>query len=348
MGCVRAAGLMLIGSAVACAGCEGSPPDLLEDTDPQVEVVDSAGVELVRNLDPAPRAARADLELVLRIGTREGRDEEQFHGITGVAEDGTGQILVIERGAQSVRIFDGSGRFVRRFGGAGEGPGEFQAISWLFVRGDTVHAADARWRSGAVFDTTGTLLFTYLQFGPEGSSLFPVAATDGGWVVQYDSLFFTGQNPGDGEQRMTRLYLIAAPDLERVAAAHADPAPVLRPIAGYAGPRTYNFRGLGGQRYYSTPFFEPSGSAAVDGRGRVYIAHGLPYLIDVYDVDGALIRRITRAHEPVPITNELVDAVLDRARSHYGVGGPGESPGTLHRFREEALTGPPSVSDAVG
>lgn len=104
-------------AGVFALGCTGA-----DETDGRhdVEVRDSAGVEVVRYLDPRVDAVPA--ELGLRIGVVDGREDEQFHAITGVATDAGGRIFVTDVGANAVRIFDRDGRFVRRIGGPGQGP----------------------------------------------------------------------------------------------------------------------------------------------------------------------------------------------------------------------------------
>jgi hypothetical protein len=169
-------------AGVFALGCTGA-----DETDGRhdVEVRDSAGVEVVRYLDPRVDAVPAELDL--RIGVVDGREDEQFHAITGVATDAGGRIFVTDVGANAVRIFDRDGRFVRRIGGPGQGPGEFELISSLTVRGDTVYAFDARRFMGALFDTTGMLLAAFRQVATDGSRFSVLAATPGGWVVRLGS-----------------------------------------------------------------------------------------------------------------------------------------------------------------
>lgn len=57
----------------------------------------------------------------------------------------------------------------------------------------------------------------------------------------------------------------------------------------------------------NSPLFEPQQAHAIDGRGNIYLAAGSSYRIDVHDADGVLRRRITRAHTPVPVTDELLE-----------------------------------------
>jgi hypothetical protein len=68
---------------------------------------------------------------------------EEFGRITGVIADGEGNVYVADASAPEVRVFDEQGKFVKRIGRRGSGPGEFvslQSIGWL---GDTLVVMDA-------------------------------------------------------------------------------------------------------------------------------------------------------------------------------------------------------------
>ena len=77
------------------------------------------------------------------LGVAEGEYEEMFGMIGDVAAMGDGTLLVLDSGANEVRVFDYGGSFLGLFGGPGEGPGEFRgSVDQLSVtnRGDRVFA----------------------------------------------------------------------------------------------------------------------------------------------------------------------------------------------------------------
>jgi hypothetical protein len=65
------------------------------------------------------------------------------------------------------------------------------------------------------------------------------------------------------------------------------------------------------------PLFEPRPIYAEDGRGRFYHVPGAGYAVDTWDFTGRLLRRLTRAHDPVPIDEALVQRYRDRVRAHW-------------------------------
>jgi len=93
----------------------------------------------------------------VRIGSVDDPDVG-FSRIRVVDVDRDGNIYVAESLDREIRVYDRSGVFLRRFGGNGEGPGEFQNLMWFGVVGDTVWALDPSQKRTTLFDRTGALL----------------------------------------------------------------------------------------------------------------------------------------------------------------------------------------------
>lgn len=89
--------------AVSCAGSDARTPPAVAGS---VEV------------DPTP---------VLTIG-REGDPAYEFTDIVAFGRLSNGRWYIVDRGSADVRFYDEQGVFVRRAGGRGEGPGEFQYL----------------------------------------------------------------------------------------------------------------------------------------------------------------------------------------------------------------------------
>lgn len=68
----------------------------------------------------------------LRIGVLDGDEEYMFGRIADVAVGKAGQIIVAEDGQKPlIRQYDASGKFERKIGGFGEGPGEYRSIGGI-------------------------------------------------------------------------------------------------------------------------------------------------------------------------------------------------------------------------
>jgi len=95
----------------------------------------------------------------LRLGDVDDPDLG-FSRIGSVDVDRDGQVFVFEMLDRQIRVYDADGRFVRRIGRQGEGPGEFQRVSRFGVAGDTLWTYDFGLRRLTLFDRTGTVLST--------------------------------------------------------------------------------------------------------------------------------------------------------------------------------------------
>jgi len=103
-------------------------------------VVDSSGVEVVTNRGEGWSAAEAwRLELDLQVGEPDG--PQAFGRINWVAPGPDDGMVVLDAQGHTVHVFDSGGAEVTRFGGEGQGPGEFArpaTVTWLAEGGFAV------------------------------------------------------------------------------------------------------------------------------------------------------------------------------------------------------------------
>jgi hypothetical protein len=113
--------------------------------------VDTLPNGAVRTISSAPtEAGQWSLERLLDIQPPEG-DSAELGDPQDLALGADGTVLVSESGSDAhVKVFDASGRFVRRIGRAGEGPGEFR-VAFLAVRGDTLLVQDPQVARASTF-----------------------------------------------------------------------------------------------------------------------------------------------------------------------------------------------------
>ena len=114
------AGILAISIPVLCAGCGQSGSEWAGS------ISRDAGVVVVKNpIEPKYGSEVFSLEEELSIGESEGSDEYMFQDVTGITVNGDGDIYVLDSEAKHVKVFDRHGQYLRTFGKAGEGPGEF-------------------------------------------------------------------------------------------------------------------------------------------------------------------------------------------------------------------------------
>ena len=106
----------------------------------------------------------------MSIGALDGPDEFTFGFISQMLPDASGGLYLFDGNAPALRYYDADGRFVRKVGGEGAGPGEYQdAVLGLAFRGDGRLAMwDARNGRLNVYNPDGS----YADAWPVASGLF--------------------------------------------------------------------------------------------------------------------------------------------------------------------------------
>ncbi|MFC1514042.1 6-bladed beta-propeller [candidate division KSB1 bacterium] len=108
----------------SCGGQESGQDNV--SIAPAVEVID--GVRHVHNFSPQwGNTPKVGLEFVRRIGGLDEQDEDRIMSkISDLALDMDGNIFILDTGSSRIQKFNAQGRFLRTFGGKGNGPGEFR------------------------------------------------------------------------------------------------------------------------------------------------------------------------------------------------------------------------------
>jgi hypothetical protein len=95
--------------------------------------------------DPGPEVWSLGPEPLLTIGRMDGDPAYVLSDVRDVGLFPDGRIVVADGGTQTLRLFDVDGAFLRRMGGAGQGPGEFAYLSGVGIAApDTILAYDSR------------------------------------------------------------------------------------------------------------------------------------------------------------------------------------------------------------
>ncbi len=115
---------------------------------PAQEVIELPGRD--RRIDP-------DFEEVYRVGVLDGESWEMFGELVELAFDARGNLYVFDRAPDlRVLVFDATGDFVREFGAAGEGPGEFnRPMSYAVLPDGTTIVGDMGHDAYQIFDASG-------------------------------------------------------------------------------------------------------------------------------------------------------------------------------------------------
>lgn len=235
----------------------------------------------------------------LAIGSVEGAEAFRFEDIASVRRGSDGSIVVADRGARQVRVFDAQGRHVRTAGRKGRGPGEFEGLSRLFLLpGDSLAAWDANQRRITVFAPGGALArvesLDLPGFGGSLDAVFP----DGSLVARPGIDPFQLDASGEGERRLQVVHMVRpAGETEWRA---LDGMPGLEEVV------VKHERGSG-----TNPVLFGRTHVAAAGRSRWYTGDTDRFEVTVRAPDGAPLRVLRRDHTPVPVSAS--DAARARA-----------------------------------
>ena len=260
----------------------------------------ASGELLVRNTDE-PLWDQADAwQLVeeLRLGSDANDEAPVFGDIISFDIDGQGRIFVLDFQAQEVSAFDPDGRFVRTIGSKGAGPGEFeQALAVDVSETGDILVMQMIKAQLSIFDPDGRYLRTE-SIGNPGVGLRPYE--DGfDFKGRYNAIVFSISERGESQvmarfdQSLAPLDTIAIPEspVEREAFTHvtADGRASIAARIPFQGSFVWRFAPTGNLWTLATRDYE---------------------LVELTP-RGETRRRVFRAHEPVPVTEEEMTEVSE-------------------------------------
>ena len=243
----------------------------------------------------------------LRIGSAEGDDAAAFGAVGAIAAGADGQIYVLDRQAQDVRVFDVNGTPIRTVGRKGGGPGEFQGADAVWVDDSTrVWVSDRRARRFSAFDSTGDLLGDYPRERPGFSPSFVGGGANGDlWDA------WPASGPGGSGQRMELLRFAAGAYRDTVT------------LPEFSPPQWQVVRRQGtSTMIFNLPVpFSATQLLAVDPRGAVWRAVSMEYRLTLFTAAGDSARVILREHRPFPVTARDRERATARYRRDFADAG---------------------------
>ena len=191
----------------------------------------------------------------------------------GLAIDSSDRVVVAERDAHRITVFDTDGSRLFSFGSRGDGPGELDAPSDVTIDiGDRIHVADSGNSRVAVFDSSGTHQF---DFGAPG--------TVAGQFDHPDGLFFDR-------------------DSDRVYVADTGNNRVQRFLQDGTLDTSWGSSGVVGAtgevRRDHTGFDRPTDVAVNPVTGEVYVADYGNHRLEVFDFSGTYIKTYPAVYRP--------------------------------------------------
>jgi hypothetical protein len=259
-----------------------------------------AGVEVIRSpAEPAVRVYSRRARERWRVGDDEENEKFLFGFLTDLALDKTGFVYLLDKQLSEVFVFTLGGKLVRRFGGAGEGPGEFQDPSSLFFtpsgRLCVVQPSAHRY---SLLSTTGEYL---------GELPVPVPSGVSHWALhsprcEAGMMFWQSVETRYTDGAMLQTMRVIRTDEEG------------NEICEFArAERSMDFAHPVIRDWETNPFLW-----CVDRTGRVYVNPGYEYEIEHWSPDGNLIHVTVRDFARQRRTSAEMEAIRD-----YYMGGGG-------------------------
>lgn len=308
----RAVFAVVLLSFVACSDTRVDGP--LSDG---VAVRDSAGIEIVENVNPAWSADETwhlGAEPAFVLEAYDGGDQHRLLDPASIDVDGRGRIIIADgnqAGWHGILVYDSLGEYLFQVGREGEGPGEFGQLWWAEAyRGDSLVGFDMARDRLSVFTPEGdfersvTTPQIVTPRGPEGSYGY----TGGSDAAYLDGSFLAyprgALDPDDS----------AGPAWYRHLLLRVDPDGAAWDTLG-----TFEIS----QQYWTGSTQEQLFFGAISVRAltedRLYFGRGERYEFGEYDAAGRLTRIVRRSHELEAVTPELqremVEWLLERVRS---------------------------------
>lgn len=276
-----------------------------DDAAPTVVERDSAGVSLFEHSNGALQDT-VPVEPVLTIG-REGDPAYEFHRITGIQILESGNLVVADGGASTIRFFGSDGQHIRTVGQRGEGPAEFGGLTDLWLgRADTIVAHDRGRRRLVYFDSSGVFLD-----GQDLSDAFPEPPADAPGFCTFPTIagrlssgevIIDGWNcpqfeGADGIRSIqTTLTVLGSKGARRIGTFRAGH---LFERGSAANPReSYVFMPIGA-------------SLDIAAGAKLYVSEGADYEIRVFDPDGRLSAIYRESSRPPLVSEDLAASFRD-------------------------------------
>ena len=265
----------------------------------------------VIELPAADRILDAEFEEVYRVGALTGEEWETFGRVRGLAFDPSGNLYVLDSQAARIVVVDPEGRFVRQFGRAGEGPGEFDADNTstmeiavlrdggtaVFNQGFILFGADGEFEREVRMPKPALTFMPPLDVDRNGRGVFArgeVRSIELDWLHNATS----GDRLPEAEFRHIVRLDLSGEEVVQDTVAHAWRPP------GEAS------------------VFVPTLSAGALPDGGVAYTDSSAYAIKVTTPEGELERILTRPFRPEPVTDRIVEEDRERRLNRYEGGDP--------------------------
>lgn len=252
------------------------------------------------------------------IGDLDGPLEFTFGTVRAVGWLSDGRIFVSDEQADNVRIFAPDGTHLTTLGRSGDGPGEFRG-PWRVsaYRGDSLYVYDYQQKAVSVFAPDLSFVRRVINPIVAGNYWVQGDLADGRFL-----LYSAGNSRFPGSREIV-------PDTSLIIAVASDGM-----TADTLGAFELNLKYTGPEGRVNSVMLAPYAAFASAG-DRIIWAEGKEFEYVEADPTGAVIRIVRKAHEPIPVTDDIIEDFKARYLESLGGGRiEGGAPGAMDRMRQ--------------
>jgi hypothetical protein len=254
------------------------------------------GVTYIHNPEtPLHPDKTVSFEQELAIGKFDESKEIPLYKPSRYMVDTTGKIYISDESDKAIKVFDQNGTFLKSIGRRGDGPGEFNSIGYMAILPNgNILVMDFQSRRTSLFKPDGEFINSY----PWRTNISRIyLATDSSYTVN-ESIY-----KEEASELWVKMFDFLGNELVS--------------FGKFSSPefKRITQRGTQGNIMVSMmPVPQSPSSKFAGDQERQWLYHCLnnKYLIEVYDQNGKLFRKIDRPYEPVPFTSEDAKKFLSR------------------------------------
>lgn len=263
-----------------------------------IETID--GIEFVHN-SGTPLYPEKTVEFVEDLTITSENDKGEillyFPNLCAVNEEGN--IYIGDYQDSSIKVFDPQGKYLKTIGRKGNGPGEFQSIlELLFLPDGRYLVLDSEQNRISFFSADDQFLTSH-NFQNSGFDIF---LTTSSIYIRKESL----AGPGAKKNEFKRRLFVHAYDLS---------GNKLFSYGEFTARQSVFINDPNGGFWTTPPYFVYSILAGGKKNERLYHCLNDKYVIDVYDKNGKIIRKIDRPYELMPTKAEDMKRYVDGFKS---------------------------------